>query len=375
MNKYLPIFLFLILITIVLVPKDVNAYDIKKWQKNLKDVAEMLEKKNYVYDENNLAGRSYDNLKKSSSLVKIKSYAAWSKTASGEKVLKKYTVNNFNAKGLCAISGNTCANKYYKNRYINYTSCNKCHVANCTAYCYAKSKLGSKKCLQKKSFNKKNKYFRDKWCKDVVNTNKRTDAYWNYRDNTANKNVKKLNAGKGIICHWYIKYALEKSGLYKASDFDAKRQQLSKETCDALPKSRFTIIVPSDSLKYTEKNRPRCYHQAVDWLNVYRGKNNARHRPKLLDLAKAGKVKKGDIISQFDGSGHHTEVFMGYNKKTGNITIYGVGSVYQVNKRLAGKYGLEKGPKFLVKSKILSTQKDKRNQHNNPEVAAIIRIK
>ena len=69
---------------------------------------------------------------------------------------------------------------------------------------------------------------------------------------------------------------------------------------------------------------------------------------------------------------------MGYDKKSDRITsIYGVGSVYQVNTgtKYGGKYGFGKGTKFLIKSRILSIQKDKRNNHHNPRVAAVIRVR
>lgn len=381
--KKLNIFIILFIITIVLIPINIKALSYSTWNSNLRKTAELVEKKNYIYDYDNdyNGAATYSGMNSQKSLTKIKSKSNWLKTAKNSKgkYYKNYytKTNNYKLGSYCSIYGTgkkNCNNSNYWTK--SFANCSKCVELDCSNYCYSgKSALGVNGCLKTlnrggyvkgKWYTAKNPYQKKKYCNDVVgyyNKNVISNAYYNYVNNTANKNSEKL-VSKGMVCHNYIKYALQKSGIYSGSDFHAKRSQLSDGTCNSMDMSKFDVLIPEDAV-YT------CYTKKVSWLN----KSANGNRPTLSTLVNKGYVKKGDIISQFDGSGQHTEVYAG--KSHGKMVIYGVGKKYQVNKSKSygGKYGFGSGIKFLIKSKILSTQNDTRNHHNNPQVAMVIRIK
>ena len=399
------VFLFC-LVLLVLIPSSCKAISYNTWKSNLEKVADTIQKKNYSYDtycEPTFA--TYSEITKKKNLIKPKDRKKWLKSAKDSK--GKYYKNYYTKTDLykygayCTtyfLKKDGCydynSSKYWQKSVSN---CERCVQLDCTKDCTSgHSSLSYNNCIKNLTYNlkrkdgsiipAKNPYQRKKYCKDIVGGYNKiiiNDAYNRYLDKIGNKNYKKLvdkhnYLERGMCCHDYVKFALQKSGVYTSRLYHAHASKVDDYNgCKDFNNGKFEVFVPEiGNKKGVREKDVICYTKQVSWLN----RNSDNKRPLAKTLAKKGYLKPGDIISQDgDGTKQHSQVFMGYDAKRNKITLmYGVGKEYQTNKtkKYFSKFSLSPfGDGFLIKDKILSTQKDTRNDHDNPRVGAIIRLK
>ena len=203
------------------------------------------------------------------------------------------------------------------------------------------------------------------------------------------KYVTKLNKYKNgnSNCASYISWALQKAGVIpKGKMFSASKYTIN----GYVNTKKFKYYVPSNLQDPANKKR---YHTKTKSLNLAKGRyhwncpqqqenyyGKTKTAKDINELAYYNILKKGDIISQRDGSGNHLEVYMGKDKY-GEPIIYSVGAEYQTRYGYPCSYGKTKNyycdhkTNYLKKKYILTSRQDCRNNHNHAQVAMIIRIK